>query len=225
MANHIEINERIAKNLIYYRKSHGMTQAELAEKINYSDKSISKWESGNGAPDVYTLVQIAELFGVTLNDLVNGGEPTKIRTKGHGLHTLILLLSSGVIWLLATLFYVVMELCAGKGEWWLSFLYAIPVNAIVLLVFACIWKYRTLNFISTSIIIWTTLLCLYLTGKYLSIRLGNNYDALWSVFLVGVPLQALEVLWVFFRSLFRKKKKRKQDLELFKTIKGEDEEK
>jgi transcriptional regulator with XRE-family HTH domain len=81
MANSIEINANIAKNLIFYRKAAGMTQAELAEKINYSDKSVSKWESGNGLPDVYTLIQIAELMGVTLNDLV--GESTPVTTPAQ----------------------------------------------------------------------------------------------------------------------------------------------
>jgi hypothetical protein len=48
-----------------------------------------------------------------------------------------------------------------------------------------------------------------------SIRLGNSYDGLWLMFLLGTPLQILDVLWVFFRSLFRKKKKRKAELEEF----------
>ena len=215
MANNIEINERIAKNLIFYRKLSGMTQAELAEKINYSDKSISKWESGNGVPDVYTLMQMAELFGVTLNDLVRSGDPVRPKAKEHGLHALVLLLSSVVIWLAATLFYVVMKIFGPAGDWWLAFFYALPINAIVLLVFACIWKYRTLNFISVTVIIWATIFCVYLTSKYVSIRLGNNYDAIGLIFLLGPPLQVLEVLWTFFRSLFRKKKKRKAEMEEF----------
>lgn len=215
MANDIEINGKIAKNLIFYRKMAGMTQAELAEKINYSDKSVSKWESGNGAPDVYTLMQIAELFGVTLNDLVKSGEPVRPKSKEHGLHSLILLLSSGVLWLAATLFYVAMQILGPSGDWWLAFLYAVPLNAIILLVFACVWKYRTLNFICVSVIIWTSLLCIYLTAKFVSIRLGNSYGGLWLVFLLGMPLQILDVLWIFFRSLFRKKKKRKAELEEF----------
>jgi transcriptional regulator with XRE-family HTH domain len=70
MDNISEINRKIAENLIRCRKAAGMTQAEVAERINYSDKSVSKWESGNGVPDIYTLMQIAELFQVTLNELV-----------------------------------------------------------------------------------------------------------------------------------------------------------
>ncbi len=214
MANNIEINANIAKNLIFYRKAAGLTQAELAEKINYSDKSVSKWESGNGIPDVYTLVQLAELFGVTLNDLVGEETPvhTQIQLKTKGLHTLIMLLSSGIVWLVATCFFVAMQFLNAGWHWWMAFLYAVPVNAIVLIVYASIWKNRLLNFTCVTILIWTTLLCCYMTGRFISIRLDNDYTGLWSVFLVGVPLQVLEVLWVFFRSLFRKNKKIKEQL-------------
>lgn len=65
------INQRIAGNLVRYRKAANLTQAELAQKINYSDKSVSKWESANGVPDIYILLKLAELYGVTVNDLVN----------------------------------------------------------------------------------------------------------------------------------------------------------
>ncbi len=102
MGNIREINERIAKNLIHYRKATGLTQAELAEKINYSDKSVSKWESGNGIPDVYILLELAGLYGITLNDLVCDGEPKTPNVAGNkkktmGLHLLIMLLSSGIV--------------------------------------------------------------------------------------------------------------------------------
>ena len=209
MENSIEINQRIAKNLTHYRKAAGLTQAELAEKINYSDKSVSKWESGNGIPDVCTLMQLAKLYGVTLDALVGDGTPVRVEKKTKGLHWLIMLLSSGIVWLVATCFFVMMQLLAPGKAWWLAFLYAVPVNAIVLLVYASIWKYRTLNFISVSIIIWLTLTCLYLTIHMISMRegVGDNLGPLWSIFLLGIPLQVLEILWVFFRSLFRKNKK------------------
>ena len=72
----------------------GLTQAGLAEKINYSDKSVSKWESGNGAPDIYTLIQLAELFGVSVDALIGDGAPVNPQKKTVGLHWLIMLLSS-----------------------------------------------------------------------------------------------------------------------------------
>ena len=61
----------IAKNIADLRVAHGFTQLELAEKLNYSDKAVSKWERGESLPDVTVLKQISDLFGVTLDYLVN----------------------------------------------------------------------------------------------------------------------------------------------------------
>ena len=61
---------QMGNNIAAFRKQSGMTQAELADKLNYSDKAVSKWERGESMPDVLTLVQLAELFGVRMNDLV-----------------------------------------------------------------------------------------------------------------------------------------------------------
>lgn len=208
MENTNEINKKIAKNLSYYRKSANLTQAELAEKINYSDKSVSKWESGNGAPDIYILMQLADLFGVSLNDLVAGDTPEKPKKKSGGLHLLIMLLSSGIVWLVATFFFVTMVLLKPNGSWWLAFLYGVLANAILLVVYASIWHYRFLNFLSTSVLIWISLTCLYLTINAVSLE---EYSALWCVFLLGIPLQVLEVLWAFFRYLFKKRKPQMKD--------------
>ena len=151
MENVSEINNKIAKNLTYYRKAAGLTQAELAEKINYSDKSVSKWESGNGVPDVYILLQLAQLFSVTLNELVGDEPKAKPKKSSVGFHVSIMLLSSGIVWLVATCAFVLMQLLNPTGfAWWLTFLYAVCVNAIVMLVYASIWKYRILNFVSVS---------------------------------------------------------------------------
>ena len=80
MENVEELNQKIAKNLASYRKAAGLTQAELAEKINYSDKSVSKWESGNGVPDLYVLLQLSELYGVTV-ERRRKGYRNDVRTK------------------------------------------------------------------------------------------------------------------------------------------------
>ena len=57
----------IAKNITELRRAHGLTQAALAEKLDYSDKSVSKWERAEGLPDVICLKRIADLFGVTVD--------------------------------------------------------------------------------------------------------------------------------------------------------------
>ena len=210
MENALEINQKIAKNLAYYRKEAGLTQAELAEKINYSDKSVSKWEQGNGVPDIYILLQLAKLYKVSLNDLV-GEEtpqnPTKEK-KTAGLKLMIILLSSGIVWLVATCLFVGLHLLNPATAWWLIFLYAVMVNSIVLIVYAGVWKYRLLNFVGVSALIWTGLTSLYLTISFLPRNIGADLGPLWCIYLIGIPLQVLEVLWVFFRSLFRKAKRK-----------------
>ena len=65
-----KLKNQIGANIAAYRKSRGMTQATLAEKLNYSDKAVSKWERGESVPDVMTLVAIARQFGVTVDELV-----------------------------------------------------------------------------------------------------------------------------------------------------------
>ena len=225
MENVEELNQKIAKNLASYRKAAGLTQAELAEKINYSDKSVSKWESGNGVPDLYVLLQLSELYGVTVDELVGKNaeekaiettlEQKKQTAKKWGLHLLIMLLSSGIVWLVATCAFVGIWLFNPNGWGWLTFIYAIPVNAILLIVYSGIWKYRFLNFLSVSALIWTVLTVLFLTGKMLYALFGWDSTLLWGLFLLGIPLQVLEVLWAFFRSVFYKKNKQ---IEPSKTV-------
>ena len=197
MENLQVVNKNIAKNLAYYRKNAGMTQAEVAEKINYSDKSVSKWESGNGVPDIYVLIQLASLFDVTVNDLIGistsqtAEENRKSRDK---LRLLIMLLSSGIVWLVATLGFVICEIVAPQRQWGLFFMFAVPVNAILLIIFSGIWKYKILNFLSVSTLIWTTIVSIDLT-----MAIAHPEIELWVLYLLGAPLQVLETLWSFYR--------------------------
>ncbi|MBQ9713984.1 MAG: helix-turn-helix transcriptional regulator [Clostridia bacterium] len=210
MENISEINQKIGKNIAGYRKAAGMTQAELAEKINYSDKSVSKWESGNGVPDVYTLMQIADLFKVSLNDLVGekAEHPAVKEQRTRGLEALIMLLSSGIIWLVATCIFVALQLVMpGKEPWWMAFVFVAPINAVLLIIFAGAWKYRLMGFISVTVLIWSGLACFYLSGRFISIANGWDYHGLWTVFLIGAPLQVLEVLWVFFRTTLQHRRR------------------
>jgi hypothetical protein len=126
-----------------------------------------------------------------------------------------MLLSSGIVWLVASCIFVALQLLQPGRAWWLAFLYAVVANAVVLLVYGALWKHRILNFISISTIIWVSLVCVYLTVKIITGRLGIETTGLWCIFLIGIPLQVLEVLWAFFRSLLRKQKNgnRKKDEE------------
>lgn len=54
------------------RKEQGLTQSQLAERLNVTDKAISKWETGRGLPDAASMLPLCKLLGITVNDLLSG---------------------------------------------------------------------------------------------------------------------------------------------------------
>ena len=102
-----EFKTKVAKNLIYYRKANNLTQSDLAQKLNYSDKAISKWERGENLPDLYILTTISSLYGITLNDLISD-TPAKPKEVKRKIRLLITFLSVGLVWLIATFVYIMM---------------------------------------------------------------------------------------------------------------------
>ena len=115
-----ELKLIFASNLIRLRTATGMTQAELGEQLNYSDKSISKWERGEAIPDAAVLKHMSEIFGVTVDYLLNehdawqpGPEPSAC-DRSH--HAIILVALMGIV-TLAVLVFVVLWLWLGQVEW------------------------------------------------------------------------------------------------------------
>lgn len=204
--NTLLINKKIGQNIALFRKREGWTQAELAEKISYSDKSVSKWESGSGAPDIYVLTQLAQLFGVTVNDFLAEEQPKEVKRKRNlGLHLMIMALSSGIVWLVATCFFVLFGVIPDtKSNAWVSFIVALAADSIVLLVLASVWRYKRLNFIFVTLTIWTSILTVFCVVKYVACWQG----AAWPLFLLGVPLQVLEIMWAFFRFKLRRARRK-----------------
>ena len=180
----------VGKNLTRLRKMANMTQLDLAEKLNYSDKSVSKWEQGNGIPDIRILVQLSELLGVSLDDLVREQPEKVIMPKRARLvrRLIVLACSVGLCWLVAVVGFVLCGIFAPQltGAW-LAFLYAVPASAIVVVVFSSIWRYKWTRFISVSVLIWTVLACCYCTVTVVS----WYHSTMWLIFLIGVPLQLL----------------------------------
>ena len=91
----------IAENLVYYRKKAKLTQSELANKLNYSDKSVSKWERAEGVPDIYILNQLAKLYGLSVNDFLTTRKKEKVANLFVS-RLLITLLSVGMVWFVST---------------------------------------------------------------------------------------------------------------------------
>lgn len=196
---------QIGNNIASFRKQCVMTQAELAEKLNYSDKAVSKWERGESVPDVMTLVQIAELFGVGIDALIGNTEALPSVKQGVSIpkrrvnKNVIQMLVSILVWFVALFVYVVLS-SMDLPKSWIGFFYAIPVNAIVLLCLRSAWHKYSLNFILVSLIVWGSLLSFYMT---MLIFTGFN---IWKLFLLGILGQA--AVWLWFR-MFRTPKEEK----------------
>ena len=197
----MDIKQNLSENLILYRKSANLTQAELAEKLNYSDKAVSKWERGESVPDLAVLKQIADFYGVTIDTLIdkpNNIKPKKQKNLGKK-RVIIALCSGGLVWLVATVFFAFISLIFPSiTQTWLSFVYAVPITLIVLLVLTSVWGKTLFNFIFTSLLVWTVILTVYLT---LYFALPYPPSALWMIFLIGIPLQILTILWFFYKKI------------------------
>lgn len=195
-------NKIIATNITYLRKRLGMSQAELGEKMNYSDKAISKWERGESFPDIFVFKELAELFSVNVDYLLveHNFEKEKIINFADHNHRIITLLSSSLVWFIATLIFAVWGIATSKfDKIWIVFIYAIPLSSVVLLIFNKIWGKRKFTTIITSILIWSILLTIFLTS------LLFNITSTWLIFLTGLPFQTLIILWGKLK-IFKKKK-------------------
>lgn len=189
------INQIIATNITKNRKHIGITQLELAEKLNYSDKAVSKWERGESIPDINILLELAGIFGITLNDLCYAEPksskivvPQNSKTK----HLYITLLSFGLVWLIATaVFALLLAFAPNVSNRWLCFIYAIPVSAIVLVIFNSLWGKTIWNCLYVSFIIW---------GILVSICVTANSTAINWLYLIGIPLEILTIIWFFFKT-------------------------
>ena len=189
------IKQIAAKNITDLRRAAGMTQLELAERLNYSDKAVSKWERGESLPDVAVLKQIADLFGVTMDYLVTEDhsqpEQAPVGYRGRELRNrrVIMGISVLLVWLAAAIAFVVMDIVMGTAARnWVIYLYAVPVSLVVILVFNSLWFNPRWNFLIVSCLMWTVLACLHI-GVLL---LGYN---IWIIYILGVPGQAIILLW------------------------------
>lgn len=205
-----ELKQTIASNLIAYRKQAHLTQQQLAEKINYSDKAVSKWERGEGVPDVLVLKQIADIYGITVNDFlyVHPDKPKKLRLKDFwAKRWLITLLSAGLVFLVATIVTVVWWMIAPQdGAVVVKFAYltAIPIALIVTLVFSCVWGKLWMRCVVVTALIWT--LCLLL---HLAINIVQDSFA-WMIYLIGAALQVLVILWYTLAYFLKRSKQSKE---------------
>lgn len=191
----------IAHNLAELRKARGLTQSELAQKFNYSDKSISKWEHGDTMPDIEVLKQLCDFYGVTLDYLVTEDPEQQYAAIKPEVRVAnkwtIVALSVSAVWLIGIVAFLLGQVIIGEEAWapvgWICFIWAMPASFIVMLVFNGIWGRSSWRTILAICLTWTALGCLYVTlGLFLNEGAGWR---LWPMFLIGVPLTVAAILW------------------------------
>ena len=203
MSNPEEIKAAVAVNLVKLRGTVGMTQLQLAEKLAYSDKAVSKWERGESIPDVLILMQLAEQFEIGVSDLLEDPNalPEETTRFQHAMEqvsekalkrkankNIILGLSSILVWFVALFFYVIVSSFDIPYSW-LAFFYAVPANCIVLLSLRSAWHDFRWNRGLISGIMWGALASIHMT---LLTLLSFN---MWKIYLLGILGELAIILW------------------------------
>ena len=205
-----DINKIIGKNLLILRKNAKLTQMELAERFNYSDKTISKWESGESMPSIEILYELAKFYNTTLDALTVEGDilataksEPKPKNKLFPTRLIITLLAVSAVWLCATILFVCFKIIY-ETNYGMFFLWAIPISCVVLLIFNSIWGRSYLLFWILSVLIWSTLMCIHLQLIQYNI---------WIIYILGIPLQVAVILWAALLKKPHSNKRKKKKLD------------
>lgn len=194
------LKEIVSENLIKLRKQKKWTQLEFAEKLNYSNKAVSRWEKGEVLPDVETLAQIADIYDIELAELLKKQTSAKVESTRNkeaikGTKVTITFLAILSVWVVGTTFFVIHNIVAGSSFWQI-FVWAVPASFLVATIFSSIWAKTPVTITMISFLMWTVL-----TGFYVQFL---DYN-LWVLFIVGVPIQICLLLWGKLYSLHRKR--------------------
>jgi len=188
----MDIKEIVANNLIALRKKHNLTQNELAQKLNYSDNAVSRWERGEVTPSIETLAHISEIFNVPLSSLIEKNA-TKIADdyeKKQAINRLaVILIFASIVWFIATIAFVYGQIFFHKNFWQI-FIWAVPCTCLVLLPFNQYWGKYIFQFVIYSVFQWSLLASIYFQLI--------QYN-LWLIFIIGIPVQIGLAIWAFIK--------------------------
>ena len=171
-----------ASNIINLRQKAGMTQSELAALINYSDKSVSKWERAEAVPDAYVLKKMSEIFGVTVDYLLSphdGWDQDPRQKKPAYSNQVIILLSVTGVWMLALILFISLWLLGNLV--WIIFIYAILFSMLVLLVLNSVLEQGRHNYFIISALLLSVVASLYFSFLYF------GKQNCWQLFLLLAP--------------------------------------
>lgn len=193
--------ETLANNLARLRREKGFTQAELGEKLNYSDKSVSKWERGEGVPDLQVMIALSDLYGVSIDEMTGRKETTVaaggMRAKAAD-RTFLMIVTQSVIWLLAIILFSAFLLFGGEmAKKWLVFIYAIPVACLCTGVYFTAWKLYSWAYGAFSCVMWLSCVAAQLT-------LGARFAPM--IYILGAILQLVSIIVIGLLLLTGKKK-------------------
>lgn len=202
----------VASRLIRLRQEAGMTQAELGEKLNYSDKTVSKWERGESIPDAFVLLHLAEIYGTTVDALLREDAPWQdpvARQKAEEKaaapkfsSTVVTLVALTGIWTMAVLMFVIFWLVTDSIQW-IIFASAVPISLITLLVLNSVWNRGRHNLYIVMGLVACIVALIYLF--FLCFQ-GSNP---WQLFLILIPAELLVVLCFHIRRRERTERKPK----------------
>ncbi len=194
-----DLKENIAKNLVELRTQAKLTQLQLAEMLNYSDKAVSKWERGEAIPDLRVLIRLSEIYGISLDDIVKGESVApKVQPKRRisGVRAFIVAMAAVLVWFVATLvFGLFYFIFLTKDYAYFVFVVAPLPTAIVLTVFSAMWGNRLTNAITTSCILWSCALIPYVFVR----KFAPEFKEIYFVWIVAAVFEILIILWFSYR--------------------------
>ena len=209
-----DIKHIIAKNLISLRKKNHLTQNELAEKLNYSDNAVSRWEHAEVTPSIETLEQIAHIYNVPLASLIedNAVKTAQINDKRQLINKLAgILITASIVWFVATISFVMARLI-WDYTFWQIYIWAMPIVSLVMMPFHHYWGRHIYKYTVLTVFIWTLLLAIF-------VQLFNLSPWMWIIFILGVPIQIGLSIWAFVKPKPPKQKKHKEKKEKTNTDK------
>lgn len=182
------LRKTIGKNIALYRKAHRDTQAALGQKLNYTDKAVSKWERGESLPDVYVLSKIAELYGITVGNLIGESKP-EIQASPY-MRLFIFLFSAALTFVIGTVLIVAFEIFNVPFNTWLFLLYSAAITALLAVIFSSMWWNLWAQLSAWSAMIWLGGLAVLLTVP--------GIVAAKSLLICGA-LQVAVTFWILYR--------------------------
>lgn len=197
-----DVRTIVSENLTQLRKEKKLTQAELANKFNYSDKAISKWENGDTLPDLEILQELCTFYGVTLDYLTHEGSRKdkkefvldKAELKNHIMMTALIVTAAIMLATVLFVYSIIGIMPDDKMKvFWPVFVGLVPVMALLVLGANRIYfRNRLLNLLCFSIFMWGVIATIYTISGFFNIM---SWGTLWPIFLIGIPIQGALGIW------------------------------